>query len=152
MHFPIPQAMQAEHDELHSRLARLTGAGGRTGEAAKAVAKVLHAHFVKENEYALPPLSLLVPLSLGKFDPAMADVLKLTDRLAADMSAMLGEHRSIAAALKALAEAASAESKPEGVQFADMLNAHAQMEEQVTYPTVLLIGLYVKSKLAQGTR
>jgi len=38
------------------------------------------------------------------------------------------------------------------VQFADMLNAHAQMEEQVTYPTALLIGLYVKSKLAQGTR
>jgi hypothetical protein len=150
MNFEIPPAMKTEHDELHADLRRLTGAGGRTGEAAKAVAKVLHAHFVKENEYALPPLGLLVPLSQGRFDPRMAEVLKLTDKLAADMPAMLSEHRDIVGALKALTEAATAENKPEGVRFADMLTAHAQAEEQVTYPTALLIGLYVKSKIGQG--
>ena len=150
MNFDIPESMKLEHDELHAALVRLTRAGGRTGEAAKAVAKVLHAHFVKENEYALPPLSLLGPLSQGKFDPAMADVLKLTDKLAADMPAMLSEHRDIVIALKALTEAATAEGKSEGVQFASMLTAHAQMEEQVTYPTALLIGRYVKSKVAPG--
>jgi hypothetical protein len=150
MNFDIPGPMKVEHDELHAALVRLTRAGGRTGEAAKAVAKVLHAHFVKENEYALPPLSLLVPLSQGKFDPAMADVLKLTDKLAADMPAMLSEHGDIVTALKALTEAAMAENKSEGVQFASMLTAHAQMEEQVTYPTALLIGRYVKSKVVPG--
>jgi hypothetical protein len=137
--------MEIEHEELHAALVRLTRAGGRTGEAAKAVANVLHAHFVKENEYALPPLGLLVPLSQGKFDPAMADVLKLTDKLAADMPAMLSEHRNIVATLKALTEAATAEDKPVGVQFASMLAAHAEMEEQVIYPTALLIGRYVRS-------
>jgi hypothetical protein len=152
MDFDIPKAMKIEHDELHAALAGLTRAGGRTGEAAKAVAKVLHAHFVKENEYALPPLGLLVPLSEGKFDPAMADVLQLTDKLAADMPAMLSEHREIVAALKALVEAAAAESNAAGVQFANMLTAHAEMEEQVTYPTALLIGRYVKGKVAQGAR
>ena len=146
MNFDIPQPMKVEHEELHAALGRLTRAGGRTGEAAKAVAKVLHVHFVKENEYALPPLSLLVPLSQGKFESAMAGVLKLTDKLAADMPAMLSEHRDIVTALKSLTEAATAEHKPEGVQFASMLTAHAQMEEQVTYPTALLIGRYVKSK------
>ena len=150
MDFEIPQALKTEHDELHSELRRLTGVGGRTGEAAKAVAKVLHAHFVKENEYALPPLGLLVPLAGGKFDPAMAEVLKLTDKLAADLPAMLAEHRDIVSALKALSTAAEAEAKPEGVRFADMLMAHAQAEEQVTYPTALLIGLYVKNKIAQA--
>ena len=150
MKFDIPESMKVEHDELHAALVRLTRAGGRTGEAAKAVAKVLHAHFVKENEYALPPLGLLVPLSQGKFDPAMADVLKLTDKLAADMPAMLSEHGDIVSALKALTEAAAAENKSEGVQFASMLTAHAQMEEQVTYPTALLIGRFVKSKVARG--
>lgn len=152
MNFDIPEPMKVEHEELHAALARLTRAGGRTGEAAKAVAKVLHTHFVKENEYALPPLSLLVPLSQGKFDSTMADVLKLTDRLAADMPAMLSEHRDIVTVLKALTEAATAENKPQGAQFASMLTAHAQMEEQVTYPTALLIGRYVKSKVAQGSR
>jgi hypothetical protein len=43
-----------------------------------------------------------------------------------------------------------AENKSEGVQFASMLTAHAQMEEQVTYPTALLIGRYVKSKVVPG--
>jgi hypothetical protein len=147
MNFDIPQSMKLEHDELHAALVRLTHAGGRTGEAAKAVAKVLHSHFVKENEYALPPLGLLVPLSQGHFDPAMADVLKLTDKLAADMPAMLSEHRDIVTALEALTEAARAEDKSEGVQFAAMLSSHAQMEEQVTYPTALLIGRYVKGRL-----
>jgi len=146
MNFDIPEAMKVEHDELHAALVRLTRAGGRTGEAAKVVAKVLHAHFVKENEYALPPLSLLIPLSQGKFDPAMAEVLKLTDKLAADMPAMLSEHRDIVAALKGLRDAATAENKPEGLQFADMLTLHARMEEQVTYPTALLIGRYVKAR------
>jgi hypothetical protein len=36
-----------------------TRAGGRVGDAAKAVAKVLHEHFVKEEEFALPALGLL---------------------------------------------------------------------------------------------
>ena len=106
---------------------------------------MLHPHFVKENEFALPPLSLLVPLSRGQFEPGMADVLQLTDKLAADMPAMLSEHRQVVAALKKLADAATAENKPEGLRFARMLTAHAQMEEQVVYPTALLVGLYVKA-------
>jgi hypothetical protein len=152
MNFDIPPPMKMEHEELHAALSRLTRAGGRTGEAAMAVASVLHAHFVKENEYALPPLSLLVPLSEGRFDPGMADVLKLTDKLAADMPAMLTEHRDIVTTLKSLTEAATAENKPEGVQFASMLAAHAEMEEQVMYPTALLIGRYVKSCVTQAAR
>src|SRR3546814_1071721 len=100
MDFSIPEPMQIEHEELHAALARLIKESGRTGEAAKAVAQVLEPHFAKENAYALPPLSLLKPLSQGKFEPNMAEVLKLTDKLDADMPAMLAEHKDIEAALK----------------------------------------------------
>jgi len=34
------------------------------------------------------------------------------------------------------------------VHFAEKLMLHAQTEEQVSYPTSILIGRYVKSKLA----
>lgn len=149
MDFDIPQSMEVEHEHLHSDLVRLTGSGGQTGEAAKAVAKLLHPHFVKENEYALPPLGLLVPLAQGKFDPAMTKVLELTDRLAADMSAMLAEHQAIVAALRTLTDLATIENRPDALRFAEMLEAHARMEEEVTYPTSLLVGLYVRSRLAQ---
>lgn len=97
MTFGIPHALKVEHDELHEALVRATQAGGRTGEAAKAVAKVLHGHFVKEEAYALPPLGLLSALSQGKFEPGMAEVLEMTDRLEAELPQMLAEHKEIVA-------------------------------------------------------
>ena len=132
-------------------LAQLTKAGGRTGEAAQKVAKVLHHHFQKENEYALPPLCLLVSLCEGKFDCGMTAVLAMTS-FQAYMPTMLAEHKDIEAALSELKNAATSENKAAGVQFAVELAAHAQTEEQVTYPTALLIGLYVKGQAAQCPR
>lgn len=146
--FEIPRAMTMEHEELHADLARLIAAGGKTGEAAKEVAAVLDPHFVAENSYALPPLGLLVPLSEGKFDCSMARVLKMTDKLAAAMPEMLAEHKEISAALAKLAAAAKAESNTDGEHFAETLSAHAAVEEEITYPTALLIGRYVKGKAA----
>ena len=148
MRFEIPRPMKIEHDELHAELVKATRAGSQTGEAAKAVAKVLHSHFVKEEEYALPPLGLLTALSEGKFETGMAEVLTMTDKLEAELPTMLSEHKDIVAALKKLIEAARAENKPDIVHFAEKLMLHAQTEEQVAYPTSLLIGRYVKSKLA----
>lgn len=148
MKFEMPKPMKIEHDELHADLVKATNAGGQTAEAAKAVAKVLHNHFLKEQEYALPPLSLLVALAEGKFEKSMADVLKMTDRLEAELPTMLSEHKTIVVALNKLIDAATAENKPEVVHFAQKLMLHAQSEEQVAYPTALLVGRYVKSMLA----
>ena len=144
MDFQIPSSLKAEHEELHSQLVRATKAGGRTGEAAKAVAKLMHPHFLKEEEYALPPLGLLGPLSKGKLEPAMADVLKMTDKLEAEMPRMLAEHKEIVTALQRLIDAARSESMLDYVRFAEKLMAHARTEEEVSYPTALLIGRYLK--------
>lgn len=146
MTFDIPRPLKAEHDELHAELVRATKAGGQTGDAAKTVAKLLHPHFVKEEEYALPPLALLVPLSEGRFEPGMAEVLKMTDRLKPEMPAMLAEHKEIVGALGKLVEAAKAESKPDIVHFAEKLMLHAQTEEQVLYPAAILVGELVRMK------
>ena len=147
MNFEIPKPLKAEHDELHAELVRATKAGGRTGDAAKTVAKLLHPHFVKEEEYALPPLALLVALSQGKIEVGMADVLQMTDRLKPELSTMLAEHKEIVAALAKLVDAAKAENKPDIVHFADKLMLHAQTEEQVLYPAAILVGEVVRSKL-----
>ena len=50
-----PQSLKAEHDQLHAQLAQARNSGGATGEAASKVAQALHPHFLKEEEYALPP-------------------------------------------------------------------------------------------------
>jgi hypothetical protein len=148
MKFQIPPSLKAEHEELHGELARATKSGGRTGEAAKALANLMHPHFIKEEEYALPPLGLLAALSRGQIESGMADVVKMTDKLEAELPQMLAEHKDIVAALEALVEAAKAENKPAYVHFAERLMAHARTEEEVSYPTALLIGRYVRAALA----
>jgi hypothetical protein len=147
MRFEIPTPLKTEHEELHAELVEATKAGGQTGEAAKAVAMALHPHFVKEEEYALPPLGLLKALSEGRAEPDMAEVTKMTDKLEAELGTMLAEHEGIVGKLKRLIDSAKAENKPEVVQFADKLMLHAQSEEEVLYPAAILIGRYVKLRL-----
>lgn len=147
MTFPIPAALKAEHEELHADLVRATKSGGRTGEAAKAVAALMHPHFIKEEEYALPPLGLLPALSAGKIDAGMAKVLQMTDKLETELPRMLAEHQEIVKALRRLSDAAKAENRPEFVHFAEKLMAHARTEEEVSYPTALLIGRYLRAIL-----
>jgi hemerythrin superfamily protein len=147
MIFTIPSPLKLEHEELHAELVRATQAGGRVGEAAKGVAKVLHDHFVKEEEFALPPLGLLSSLARGKVDKNMGSVLRMTDQLKAELPKMIEEHKAVVAELKNLITAAEADNKLEHARFAEKLMLHAQTEEEVLYPASILIGEYLKLKL-----
>lgn len=147
MDITIPQPLKSEHDELHAELVKATNAGGKIAEAAKAVAALLHPHFVKEEAYALPPLGLLPRLAAGNITPEMSQVLSMTERLKAELPHMLQEHQAIVAALKTLADVAAQEQQREYVRFAEKLMLHAQTEEEVLYPTAIVIGEYLKLKL-----
>jgi hypothetical protein len=152
MELKTPQSLKVEHDELHAQLAKAANAGGATSEAAKTVARVLHPHFLKEEEYALPPLGLLPILAEGKISPEMEVAVAMTDHLKADLSHMLLEHKQIVIALKALTEAANAEGKEDAAHFAEKLMLHAKTEEEVLYPASILIGEYLKLKLSKTGR
>ncbi|MEM3045551.1 MAG: hemerythrin domain-containing protein, partial [Candidatus Bathyarchaeia archaeon] len=145
----IPQSLKVEHEELHGELEEATGVVGKVGEAARAVAEVLHPHFVKEEEFAMPPLGLLRPLAEGKLLPEMVDVLTMTDRVKSEHAQMLEEHKAIVGALKNLADVARQENKPEYEHFAQRLILHAQNEEEILYPAAILIGEYLKLKLGK---
>lgn len=146
MEFIIPGSLKLEHEELHAELAKATKAGGNIGDSAKAVAKILHPHFMKEEEYAMPPLGLLSSLAEGKITTEMKDVLAMTNRLKAELPEMLNEHKAIVSALKNLIDAAKKEKKIEYGQFADKLILHARTEEEVLYPASILVGEYLKLK------
>ena len=143
----IPESLKLEHEELHAELARATKAGGKTGEAAKAVAGVLHNHFLKEEEFALPPIGLLAALARGEVDEEMRGVLVMTERLKAELPEMLREHQAVVAALEQLTAAAKKEKLPEHARFAEKLMLHAKTEEDVHYPAAILVGEYLKLKL-----
>lgn len=151
MQFEIPESLKHEHEELHAELKNIIKAGGKAGEAAKEVADVLHPHFVKEEEYAMPSLGLLSVLAEGRVTPEMKDVvLPMTNKLRADLPRMLEEHKAIVASLKNLIEIARREGKMEYAHFAEKLMLHAKNEEEVLYPAALLIGEYLKQRLGRS--
>lgn len=147
MDFEIPDPLKTEHEELHAELTAAIDSGGAVGDAAKAVADLLHPHFVKEEAYALPPLGLLVLLARGKVTSEMAEVLAMTDQLRSELPNMLAEHARIVAALGRLSDAAVREGNRQVARFAEKLKLHAQNEEQVLYPAAIVLGDYVRLKL-----
>jgi len=139
--------LKLEHEELHAELVEAIKAGGKIGTAAKEVAKTLHPHFIKEEEYALPPLGLLRYLGKMKISKEMKSVLTMTERLKKELPQMLKEHKAIIGKLKILVNVAKREKKTEYAHFAEKLMIHAQTEEEVLYPAAILIGEYLKIKL-----
>lgn len=149
MKFTIPLPLQHEHEALHERLRQATQAGGEVGDTAKTLSRLMHPHFVKEDEIALPPLGLLGALARGEWNAEMAEVLTLTDRLEAELPQMLAEHRSIVEALNKLRDVAARAGRSDIVAFAESLTEHARTEEEVMYPAAVLVGQVVRQRLGQ---
>lgn len=145
----IPAAVQAEHSEIHSTLVEATKAPGQVGVAAQALAKVLHPHFVREEQIALPPLGLLASLAAGERLPedVAAQTLSMTDALRAELPRMLEEHKAIRAAVEQLGAAARAEHATKFERLAEQLALHAQTEEEVLYPAAILVGDLIRAQL-----
>ncbi|MBL9088560.1 MAG: hemerythrin domain-containing protein [Planctomycetia bacterium] len=143
-----PAALAAEHEELHERLAEAIDAGGQTAEAARALARLLHPHFVREEQIAMPPLALLPALAEGRpiADPKPA--LEMALALRAEIGRMLEEHVAIKAAMRALGAAAEREGNQKIARFSVRLVRHAETEEQVLYPTSLLVGRILEARAA----
>lgn len=147
-----PSAIVQEHEHLHHQLADALASGGETAVRARAVADVLEPHFKTEEAYAMPPLGLLGAIANDQplSDEQRQGAIKMARELRAHYEQMIQEHQQIQAALDALASAARQEHKPEALAFAETLMLHAQNEEQVLYPTTLLIGRYLELQQTGG--
>jgi len=140
----IPEALKAEHEELHKELAAAITVGGETGQAAQAVADALHLHFEAEERFALPPLGLLKTLAEGEPDAGSREAaIEMASMLKREYPKMLAEHGEIKKALEKLITVAKKESRPGQVEFAHRLMSHAQTEEEVLYPATLLVGRFL---------
>jgi hypothetical protein len=145
MDLVIPASLRTEHEELHQDLAAATKVSGDVGEAARAVAKLLHPHFVDEEAFALPPLALLAPLARGERISDASAVIEMAAKLKAELPRMLAEHEAIVAALQRLQEAAQAAGNATISSLAEKIAEHAKMEEEVMYPAAILVGQYLKA-------
>ena len=143
----VPEALGVEHMELRTELQKAAAAGGRTGEAAERVVKVLRPHILLEEEFAVPPLTLLPRLARGEVTPDMRRYQKLAETLKAELPRMLAEHKLIVDALGELMRAAQEEGYTGYAQFARKMILHAQMEEEILYPASILVGEVLRARL-----
>jgi hypothetical protein len=144
MEMKIPPSLKHEHGEMRASLEISAKAIGKSGEAAREVARLLVPHFKKEEEYALPPLDALAVLAGGGIPENPEAIIAKADRLRYELAEMLREHQAIAKALEYLYDVATDDARPELARFARKLLLHAQMEEQIYYPASLMIGEYLK--------
>lgn len=140
----IPEAMAEEHEEIHKELRKATKVGGEVGRAAKQVAKVLHPHFERENELVLPVIGMAREVAEGKAPQDTPKALELCDKFKAEYEEMLQGHVDIVKALETLEVAARKAKKKDVIEFVGKLKLHAKTEEDLTYPTVLMVGKLLK--------
>lgn len=145
----IPASLRAEHEEIHDELTAATELAGRTGQAARALAALLQPHFEREEQIALPPLSMLGPLSRNERMATPRWLLPMTDSLRRELPRMLREHVAIHAATEKLATAAQAEGQTSVARFAEKLAAHARSEEELFYPAAIVVGDLVRARGAR---
>jgi iron-sulfur cluster repair protein YtfE (RIC family) len=147
MEFQVPKSLKHEHEVLLLELVEATMEPGAVGEAAKEVSKVLYPHFMKEEEYAMPPLGILGMNAEGKPFPKMERIIAMAARLKAELGKMHEEHKTIVTLLHTLSYAATKANKPRYTRFYEKFVLHVQVEEEVLYPAAIMIGEYLKTKL-----
>ena len=144
----IPTALKRDHDEARFAFLRASAEGGRIAKAGKRVAQLCLPHFEHEEKSVFPVLALLPYLAPENLQPEMMDVMPLVSELRAKHDAILDHHQSILAAIDELMSAAHKQKNREIAEFAHNLKNHEDIETELIYPTVLLIGNYLQDKFA----
>lgn len=141
-----PQALLRGHKILFNDLGDIVSLGGDIGENAKLLADIARPHFKKEEEYALPPLSLLSALSEGNWEIESQAAVEMAERLHVKLLEMKNEHGTIRKILKKLNDIAENINNEKVKQFTNDLELHIEVEEQVLYPATIFVGEYLKKQ------
>jgi hypothetical protein len=143
----IPQSVATEHESTLNYLRSIAARPTPEGAAAQKVIDLLTPHMAKEEEFVLPPLVLLPELSAGKVTQDQRWAIPLADRVKAEQAELLKIHEALSNAFIELLQAAEAENDEVTVGFTKDLAADDLGDREVTEPTTILIGEFLRLKL-----
>ena len=143
----IPQAIRVEHENTIAQLTELSHKRGPVGVEARKALVLFKRHLAREEEFILPPLTLLPLLAGGKVTPDMKWAIAMADRTKAEREETFIEHTRITDAMNALAAAARAAHDPVALEFAQAAVGDSFNDIEITEPTSILVGEYLKAKL-----
>ena len=88
----IPQSIRLEHENTIEQLTKLSKKHGPVGVEASKALGLFKAHLQREQEFILPPLSLLLQLADGKATPDMKWAIAMADRVKSERELDYQEH------------------------------------------------------------
>ncbi|QED38969.1 hemerythrin domain-containing protein [Antarcticibacterium arcticum] len=142
----VPSQILKEHTYFLNQLKPLTAYEDSTGIVARELYNLLEFHFKEEEDYVLPPLGILQLLANGELPEESGKILKLTEKFRKNESVMLAEHQMIKHFMSKMMNYAATENPGEISGYEKELEKHSELEETILFPTVLLIGEYLKLK------
>jgi hypothetical protein len=143
----IPQTLRLDHEETIRHLSAMAKRKTPVGAIAAKALIVIKDHHAKEEEYILPPLTLLQSLSEGKVSPDMKWAIAMADRVKADREQIYATHVKITELMNELLAAAIKTHDNDAKEFAEGAVADALSDMELQEPTTILIGEFLKSKL-----
>ncbi|HET9747446.1 MAG TPA: hemerythrin domain-containing protein [Chitinophagaceae bacterium] len=145
----VPSSIKKEHDYLLDQIHTITSFQDSAGLAAIKLNDLMQHHFKEEEDFVLPALGLLTSLAGGKIPEQSNEIIRLTDKLASQLTHLSVEHQLIKAYMDELKHADTNMSHPEIIEFEKQLHKHANIEEEVFFPAAILIGEYLKLKVTK---
>jgi hypothetical protein len=115
-------------------------------EAHKALV-LFKQHLQREEEFILPPLTLLQHLADGKVSPDMKWAIAMSDRVKAEREKTYEQHTQITDAMNALADAARKAHDASALEFAQSAVTDSLNDLELLEPMSIVIGDYLKAKL-----
>jgi len=144
----IPQAISLQHDEDVRALTEFAKDTGGVGRAAGKALALLKRHHARENEYILPPLTLLPAIARGQVTKEMAWAVAMADKLKATREEVFLEHTAITEAMNELLLEANLAHNDAAAEFAMGAVADSLGDMEVQEPASIMVGDVIRAQLA----
>lgn len=145
MKLETPQSLQLDHEILLSKLNQIASTNTKSAPNAKNVADTFRAHFRREEKTVLPQLSLLMTIVEGKWNIDTEEALLKNNILLKEFQELKGEHQKILDAAKEMIKVSMEEKNQEAKDIAEEIILHIKIEEEVSYPAILVINKYLNN-------
>ena len=142
----IPSSIKNTHVKLLAQIHQFTLIQDSSGRVALKIEDFMQHHFKEEEDFMLPTLGLLPLLINGQLPEKKETIIALSEKATAAMDHMSAEHQLITAYIKELKQASKKDNLPKVIAFENDVVQHAESEEEVFFPTAILIGEYLKLK------
>lgn len=144
-----PQSIRLQHQQIITRLEHFASRKGTDSVGVQKALAFLKQHYAREEEFVLPPLSLLPRLAKGELAKDMEAAIAMADRTKAASPEFQQDHVQITSLMNELIETATKKRNEELVRLATRIAAQSLNDIEVTHPAAILVGDYLRQRLSR---